>query len=103
MPRKSVGAILLVFMLVGTVHAQSSLDQTNMPPQGRQEGQGGPGAGTPRNGPPKVPPQSAIDACTSKSEGTSCEVSTPQGTRSGICAYTPDKKYFACKPDDIKR
>ena len=47
----------------------------------------------------RMPPQSAIDACAGQSEGTACEVSTPDGTKSGDCAYTPDNKYFACRPE----
>ena len=47
----------------------------------------------------RMPPQSAIDACAGQSEGTACEVTTPEGTKSGDCAYTPDNKYFACRPE----
>ncbi|MBF0594770.1 MAG: hypothetical protein HQL22_07365 [Candidatus Omnitrophica bacterium] len=46
-----------------------------------------------------MPPQSAIDACAGKAEGISCEVSNPEGSKTGDCAYTPDNKYFACRPD----
>jgi hypothetical protein len=53
-----------------------------------------------KKGPPKAPPQAAIDACSGKNEGDTCECKDPKGkTESGICAYTPDKKYFACRPD----
>ena len=37
-------------------------------------------------------PQEDISACAGKSEGDSCTVGS-KGT--GICGYTPDKKYFA--------
>jgi len=39
-------------------------------------------------------PQAAIDACTGKKKGASCS----DGRITGACDYTPDKKYFACKP-----
>ncbi len=39
-------------------------------------------------------PQAAIDACTGKKKGASCS----DGRITGLCDYTPDKKYFACKP-----
>ena len=40
-------------------------------------------------------PQEAITACTGKTVGATCAVGKG-GT--GTCQYTPDKKYFACKP-----
>jgi len=40
-------------------------------------------------------PQEAITACTGKAVGVTCNAG-PAGT--GTCQYTPDKKYFACKP-----
>lgn len=51
---------------------------------------GGSGAG-------QMPPQAAIDACSSKSTGTSCSFSTPNGTVSGSCNETPDGT-VACVP-----
>jgi len=44
-----------------------------------------------------VPPQYAIAACQDKTEGATCEMTTPRGTRPGICANTQDKKYLFCK------
>ncbi len=83
MTKKISGIVLFLFLLTGIVCAQDP-----MPPQ---EGQ--------RNSPTRIPPQSAIDACAGKSEGTACEISTPEGTKTGDCAYTPDKQYFACRPE----
>ncbi len=103
MIKKSLGVILFLFLLVGTVYAEDSTDQNAMPPEGQQAGQGSPGMEPQGDGPHRVPPQFAIDACTGKAEGSACEVTTHHGTRSGICAFTPDKKYFACRPDHMKR
>ena len=103
MIRKSLGVVLFLFLLVGTIYAQNSMDQNGMSPDGQQEGQGSPGMEPQRDGPPRVPPQFAIDACTGKAEGTACEVYTHHGTTSGICAFTPDKQYFACRPDHMEK
>jgi hypothetical protein len=47
------------------------------------------------------PPKEAISACSNKSSGESCNITTPRGdTLSGTCENTPDGKYFACKPAD---
>lgn len=55
-------------------------------------------------GPSRVPPQVAIAVCKGKSEGTSCSMVVPSGeTKTGACVYTPDNKYFACRPDDMPR
>ena len=94
MIKKISGVVLFLFLLIGVLYAQDSMDQSDRPSQRGQEDQGGE-----RNGSPRVPPQSAIDACVGKSEGTACEVSTPEGGKAGDCAYTPDKKYFACRPN----
>ncbi|WP_420266589.1 hypothetical protein [Candidatus Magnetominusculus dajiuhuensis] len=51
----------------------------------------------------RIPPQPAIDACTGKSDGTTCNMNTPGGAVTGICVYTPDRKYFACHPGDMKQ
>ena len=41
-------------------------------------------------------PQEAVTACTGKAVGAACAAG-PAGA--GTCQYTPDKKYFACKPN----
>lgn len=47
-------------------------------------------------GPMRPIPQEAITACKGKAEGATC--AAVRGG-AGKCYYTPDKKYFACKPD----
>ncbi len=90
-----LGLILGLLLLSGNVFAESSTDNGSSPPQGQKKNQGR------ANGPSRTPPDSAISACSGKSEGTACEVTGPNGTKQGVCAYTPDKKYYACKPNDM--
>jgi len=92
MIRKIPGIVFFLFLLSGTLHAQDSENSNERPPERAQEN-----PESQRNGSSRVPPQAALDACAGKSEGTACEVATSQGTQSGDCAYTPDKKYFACR------
>lgn len=87
-----VRAGLILGLLVST---NTLAADYNSPVQQGQQNQG------PGNGPSRVPPESAISACSGKSEGTACQVTGPNGTKQGVCAYTPDKKYYACKPDDM--
>lgn len=52
----------------------------------------------------KAPPQEAIDACSGKAEGDACQCRGPRGEEeAGVCASTPDKKYFACRPERAPR
>ena len=95
---KSCLAVVLLLLMAGSVYAQNAMDQDKRPPQDNQENQVGQGRAPQEHGASRVPPQVAIDACAGKSDGTSCEVSTPDGNKVGDCAYTPDKKYFACRP-----
>ena len=92
-----LGLRLIVGLIVlsGTAFAEISTDNGSLPPQGQQHHQGR------ANGPSRTPPDSAISACSGKPEGTACEVTGPNGTKQGVCAYTPDKKYYACKPNDM--
>lgn len=54
----------------------------------------------PRKG---TPPQEAITVCQNEIEGAECSIDTPRGdTLTGTCQNTPDKKYFACKPNHDK-
>ena len=49
------------------------------------------------------PPKEAIEACVGEDEGTTCSVETPRGdTLEGTCQDTPDKKAFACVPNNHK-
>jgi len=89
-----LGFMFGLILLSGTAFAEISTDNGSLPPQGQQQ-QGR------ANGPSRTPPDSAISACSGKSEGTACEVTGPNGTKQGVCAYTPDRKYYACKPNDM--
>lgn len=81
---------LILFLLAGIGYAQGHMGRDDMPSHGQQN-----------NGLSRVPPQVAIDVCTGKSEGTSCEFTDPRGSKTGTCVYTPDKKYYACRPNDM--
>jgi hypothetical protein len=59
-----------------------------------QQGIGGQNTG----GGGATPPQGAIDACGSKSNGASCSFNTPQGSVSGTCRRPPDSTDLACVP-----
>jgi hypothetical protein len=72
--------------------------QPSEPPSGEQRGnKGGPG------GEHRAPPQCAINACEGKAVGSACQITGPRGNETGTCDYTPDKKYFACKPPHMQR
>ena len=88
------GTALLLSMLLwaGIAIAADTTDTdrpSDMPPPQGEQGQTG-----------KRPPipQFAIDACVGKKSGDVCTA----GKAKGVCLYTPDKKYFACKPDFMK-
>jgi len=62
---------------------------------GPQNGQG------PKNG---VPPEEAISICEGLNSGDTCNMTTPNGDSiSGTCQNTPDKKYFVCMPEGMKK
>jgi len=84
-----------LIVLSGTAFAEISPDSSSSPQQGQQQHQ------VRAKGSSRIPPDSAISACSGKSEGTACEVTGPNGTKQGVCAYTPDRKYYACKPHDM--
>lgn len=46
----------------------------------------------------QTPPQEAISACTSKSDGASCSFSTPNGILNGVCHTPPAQESEACVP-----
>jgi hypothetical protein len=91
-----LGLIFGLILLSGTAFAEISTDNGSSRSERQQRHQGR------ENGLSRTPPDSAISACSGKSEGTACEVTGPNGTKKGVCAYTPDKKYYACNPNDIK-
>jgi hypothetical protein len=48
----------------------------------------------------RMPPKESLEACISKQEGTICSFIGPRDEKeSGVCEYTPDNQYFACKPE----
>lgn len=96
--RTGLGIILALSLLSGNAVASDYNSQPPQPQQWQQGQQQNPGQG---NGSSRVPPDSAISACSGKSEGTACTVTGPNGTKQGVCAYTPDRKYYACKPNDM--
>ena len=93
--KMGLGLIVGMLLLAGNAFAETSTDNSGSPPQGQQQNQGR------TNGASRIPPDYAISACSGKSEGTACEVTGSNGTKQGVCAYTPDKKYYACKPNDM--
>ncbi|HNX80556.1 MAG TPA: hypothetical protein PKL77_00220 [Candidatus Omnitrophota bacterium] len=75
------------------VSDQPSGQEKNAPSEKGTAPQGGPG------GEMKIP-QAALDACNGKKEGDTCQCQGgPGGNTAGSCGYTPDKKFFACKPN----
>ncbi len=95
--KKILSVVWLLFILTGTIYARNSIDQNGTFPQGQQGSQGGPVMGGQGSGQHKTPPLFTINPCQGKSEGTVCEMTTPHGPVSGICAYTSDKKYLFCR------
>ncbi|MCK9595185.1 MAG: hypothetical protein PHH68_05115 [Candidatus Omnitrophica bacterium] len=77
-----------------TLVSGESQQSSRMPPPKDVQGQSG-------NQERKTIPQEAIDACSGKSEGSACQCGGSQGGGSGTCGWTPDKKYFACKPSGM--
>ncbi|CAA6812262.1 MAG: Unknown protein [uncultured Sulfurovum sp.] len=60
--------------------------------------------GKPPRGGKGQPPPEAIEACVNEEVGTECTVETRRGdTLEGTCQNTPDKKYFACVPNNHKK
>ncbi len=52
------------------------------------------------------PPQEAIDICLNKNKNSSCSFQGPNysalgALENGTCEFTPDKQYFACKPNKL--
>jgi hypothetical protein len=73
---------------------------TQQQPSGAQpSGEGQPPAGVLGQGPAGggTPPQQAINACSSQSENSSCQFTTPHGTVSGVCLMIQSQ--LACAPE----
>jgi len=83
-----LGAVLVGIFLVGTSYAQDAPDQSN-PPQ--DQGSDGEHAH-------HTPPQAAIDACSGKSAGDTCDYTNAKGEdKAGACANTSDGQTLFCK------
>ncbi len=91
--KKIFAVVLFLFVSTGTLYAQGPMDGNSGRPL-RGEAMDGP-----ENGERPAPPQFAIDACTGKAEGTECQAGK---AGAGVCSYTPDKRYFACKPNNMR-
>lgn len=96
MVKPILSLVVLLFMLTGNIYAQTSTNSTN---EQWQQGSQSTASGTGNQGSAHhwKPPELAIDACSGKTEGIACEMTTPHGTRNGMCAYTPDKQYLFCR------
>ena len=83
-----IGVVLAVLFLAGTSYAQDSTDQSN-PPQG--QGSGGEHSH-------RAPSQAAIDACSGKAVGDTCDYTNSKGEdKTGTCANTSDSQTIFCK------
>mgnify|MGYP000205619530 CR=1 FL=1 len=47
----------------------------------------------------KIPPKQSQEACKNRPEGTKCSFMGPRGNELGTCAYTPNNKYYSCRPN----
>lgn len=51
----------------------------------------------------RTPPKEAIEICVGQEENSQCTVTTPRGDELvGKCMTTPDNKYFACVPENMR-
>ena len=89
MVKKNIlGAVLVGMFLACTSYAQDATDQGNS-----SQGQG---SGEEHSH--RVPSQAAIDACSGKSVGDSCDYTNSKGEdKSGACANTSDGQTIFCK------
>ena len=79
--KNSIGAVLAVLFLASTSFAQESSEQ----------GQGGEHSH-------RAPSQAAIDACSGKAVGDTCEYTNSRGEdKTGACANTSDGQTLFCK------
>jgi hypothetical protein len=83
-----IGAALAVLVLAGTSYAQESTEQGNS-----SQGQGSSEEHSRR-----APSQVAIDACSGKAVGDTCEYTNSRGEdKTGACANTSDGQTVFCK------
>ncbi len=74
----------------------------NAPLSGPQAGQANNQGTQPQDGLRNGPPQQALDACASSSQGASCSFSLPNGnTIDGTCITPPNLNQLACAPANI--
>lgn len=102
--------LMLLIVAVASFCAHTAMAQTNQV----NAGQPGPGGGRPHAGgehPPGPPPE-AFSACSAKTQGATCSMTTPRGeSMSGTCAGAPDRMgnqgaasgsgQLACRPDHM--
>jgi hypothetical protein len=78
-----IGAILAILFLAGTSFAQESSEQS--------QGSGGEHSH-------RAPSQAAIDACSGKAVGDTCDYTNSKGEdKTGACANTSDGQTLFCK------
>ncbi|MFA6282388.1 MAG: hypothetical protein WCY05_07830 [Candidatus Omnitrophota bacterium] len=99
---KQVGVFFVLFfvlfLVTGSYAAESTNENQNDAQSANQSLPTPPAGGKGRV--PLAPPQAIVDACVGKSEGSACQLQGTNGNSiSGICVYTPDKKYFTCRPN----
>jgi len=58
-----------------------------------------PSLGSAMEKPPRKPPQEAINACKMKPVNSQCDFFGPKKQEFGFCEHTPDKAFFACRPE----
>lgn len=98
--RKPLFLFITLFFVVNS-YAEEGSENKIMPQYGERDMSPPSQSGHERRG-VKAPPKSAIDACVGKNAGDACECKGPRGNEAGVCEYTPDKKYFACRPSSMK-
>ena len=83
-----LGAVLVGIFLAGSSYAQDSTDQGNS-----SQGQGSGAEHSHR-----APSQAAIDACSGKAVGDTCDYTNSKGEdKTGACANTSDGQTLFCK------
>lgn len=100
-----LAVLFVVSLLISVAYAvseQGGQGNAGMPPPPPGNGNvtGGPGGpgGSIEFSPIDIP-ESSIAVCSGKAQGSVCK----DGNMEGTCDYTPDKKFFACKPNIIDK
>jgi hypothetical protein len=89
--RGGAGAVTSGYTGTGTSGMQGGQPAQEQPSasQGQQQ------PGRPQGG---LPPQEAIDACLTSTQGAACSFSAPNGTVSGTCGTPPNASQLICMP-----